>query len=133
MKNYHIHREGEENGLGEVTVTVTKLPVNTENGLDFAGTGHYKLPLKPSLKLYNHSPTGFNFGYGGSGPAQLALAILLDYTGDKMVAGAFHQDFKWKFIGGMQHPGGVIKGADISRWLTEHTPTSNLVISDSGE
>lgn len=30
-----------------------------------------------SLKLRNHSPDGFSWGYLGSGPAQLALAILL--------------------------------------------------------
>jgi hypothetical protein len=30
-----------------------------------------------SLKIINHSPTGFSWGYKGSGPAQLALAILL--------------------------------------------------------
>lgn len=36
-----------------------------------------KLPLSPtqSQNLRNHSPDGFNWGYGGSGPAQLALAI----------------------------------------------------------
>lgn len=33
----------------------------------------------PSQKLRNHSPDGFEWGYGGSGPAQLSLAILLDY------------------------------------------------------
>ena len=32
-------------------------------------------PLNPRLDLYNHSPTGFEWGYCGSGPAQLALAI----------------------------------------------------------
>lgn len=31
-----------------------------------------------SLALMNHSPTGFAWGYPGSGPAQLALALLLD-------------------------------------------------------
>ncbi len=35
------------------------------------------LPLKPSLKLRNHSPTGFSWGYLGSGPSQLALAVML--------------------------------------------------------
>lgn len=33
-----------------------------------------------SQKVYNHSPDGFNWGYHGSGPAQLALAILLKYA-----------------------------------------------------
>jgi hypothetical protein len=32
-----------------------------------------------SLKVASHSPSGFAWGYGGSGPAQLALAILLKY------------------------------------------------------
>ena len=30
-----------------------------------------------------HSPDGFAWGYGGSGPSQLALAILDSMTGDK--------------------------------------------------
>src|SRR5204863_5783137 len=35
--------------------------------------------LRPgrSQRVINHSPDGFAWGYGGSGPAQLALAILL--------------------------------------------------------
>jgi hypothetical protein len=37
-------------------------------------------PLSPraSPAVWNHSPDGFNWGYGGSGPARLALAILLE-------------------------------------------------------
>ena len=38
--------------------------------------------LNPRLDLWNHSPTGFEWGYGGSGPAQLALAILADHLGN---------------------------------------------------
>jgi len=34
-----------------------------------------------SQRYVNHSPDGFNWGYGGSGPAQLALAIVLELTG----------------------------------------------------
>ncbi|MBA7561610.1 hypothetical protein ES708_03249 [subsurface metagenome] len=55
--------------------------------------------LRPgrSQKVYNHSPDGFNWGYGGSGPAQLALAILLKFT-DKKTALRSHQEFKWDII-----------------------------------
>lgn len=53
--------------------------------------------LEPSLKLFNHSPSGFEIGYGGSGPAQLALAILLMFTDDR-TAVQLHQDFKWRFL-----------------------------------
>ena len=35
--------------------------------------------LDPRLDLANHSPDGFEYGYAGSGPAQLALAILADH------------------------------------------------------
>jgi hypothetical protein len=52
----------------------------------------------PSQKLYNHSPDGFQWGYGGSGPAQLALALLLDATGDPELSFELHQDFKWAFV-----------------------------------
>ena len=40
--------------------------------------------LSPSRSqdLYNHSPTGFNWGYGGSGPSQLALARLREAIKD---------------------------------------------------
>ena len=38
------------------------------------------LDWRASLALPNHSPTGPAWGYGGSGPAQLALAILLALT-----------------------------------------------------
>jgi hypothetical protein len=111
MKNYHIQRPGEENELGEVTVTV-------RNQLKRGWHEQYRLTPDDSLKLRNHSPTGFNFGYGGSGPAQLALAILLDFT-DEQTALANYQRFKGKFIAGMKHPGGEIEGDEIAAWLAE--------------
>lgn len=52
----------------------------------------------PSQKLCNHSPDGFNWGYGGSGPAQLALALLYDVTGDREKSLGHYQDFKWQFV-----------------------------------
>ncbi len=50
-----------------------------------------------SQKYHNHSPDGFNWGYGGSGPAQLALAVVLAITGKA----DGYQDFKWKVITGL--------------------------------
>jgi len=57
--------------------------------------------LKPdeSQKVWNHSPDGFNWGYGGSGPAQLALAIMLKLT-DAETAKGLYQRFKWQFVAG---------------------------------
>ena len=55
-------------------------------------------PLNPRLDLWNHSPTGFEWGYGGSGPAQLALAILADHFGNDEQAFNFHHRYKWAVI-----------------------------------
>nr|WP_245779558.1 DUF6166 domain-containing protein [Halostagnicola kamekurae] len=43
-------------------------------------------PLERSLDIVNHSPSGFEWGYSGSGPAQLACALLLDYYDDEQFA-----------------------------------------------
>ncbi len=51
-------------------------------------------PLDWRLDLFNHSPTGLEWGYQGSGPAQLALALLADYLDDGDEAVQLHQDFK---------------------------------------
>lgn len=67
----------------------------------------------PSQTLWNHSPDGFQWGYGGSGPAQLALAILLDATGDSEKAVQWHQSFKTQFV---------------SRWEDEWTMTRSKVL-----
>ena len=51
--------------------------------------------LDPGFRHVNHSPTGFNWGYMGSGPAQLAFAILLDhFNGEVGRALLYYQDFK---------------------------------------
>lgn len=55
-------------------------------------------PLRPRFDLFNHSPTGFEWGYEGSGPAQLALALLADALGDDDRAVRLHQPFKRKVI-----------------------------------
>ena|SRR5271157_207487 len=52
-----------------------------------------------SLKVMNHSPDGFSWGYPGSGPAQLALGILLVHlNGDKERALSLYHDFKFRVI-----------------------------------
>jgi hypothetical protein len=59
--------------------------------------GHVLDPAD-SLKLRDHSPDGFSWGYEGSGPAQLALAILL-WTGmEEEQALDFYQQFKSDYL-----------------------------------
>ena len=85
MKTYCGHRRDD----GSVVVTVS-------------GRGEHGFRALPwRLDLYNHSPDGFEWGYGGSGPSQLALAILADALGNDELADRLHHDFKWKFIAGL--------------------------------
>jgi hypothetical protein len=63
------------------------------------GKAQRVLDPDPSLRVINHSPTGFSWGYMGLGPAQLALAILLDYSGDADWAKKHYQTFKERIIG----------------------------------
>src|SRR6478672_11221997 len=60
--------------------------------------GQKSEPLPLRLDLFNHSPTGFSWGYGGSGPAQLALALLANALADDDRAVRLHQDFKFKVM-----------------------------------
>lgn len=55
------------------------------------------LPIEPSLKISNHSPTGFEWGYRGSGPSQLSLAILLEVCGED-IARRYYHTFKEEVI-----------------------------------
>lgn len=70
-----------------------------------------------SLKVVNHSPTGFEWGYAGSGPAQAALAILLDYTGDARFAEMFHQRFKFHFVASQPKSGWVLPSEEIEAFI----------------
>ena len=78
--------------------------------------------LDPRFDLYNHSPTGFEWGYGGSGPAQLALAILADHLANNQQALNLYQRFKWAVVVGL--PG--------KRW-TLTTPEIDQVIQSIRE
>ena len=70
-----------------------------------------ELPLR--LDLWDHSPTGFEWGYGGSGPAQLALALLADALDDEEKAIHLHQAFKWEVVGKLPHVSWTLTDAEI--------------------
>jgi len=76
-----------------------------------------------SLALVNHSPSGFEWGYGGSGPAQLALALLLDYTGDEAFALDHYQAFKTEVVSQLDCAGSAgswrLTGPEIDAVLHE--------------
>uniref|UniRef100_A0A6M3L6N7 Uncharacterized protein n=1 Tax=viral metagenome TaxID=1070528 RepID=A0A6M3L6N7_9ZZZZ len=83
------------------------------------------LDPKPSLEVNNHSPDGFNWGFNGSGPAQLALALLLDVSGDPDLSARHHLAFKFAFVAAWQ-TSWVLSGDDIRRWLARQEITEEV-------
>lgn len=83
--------------------------------------GKELLPDK-SQSVYNHSPDGFNWGYEGSGCAQLAIAILLKCLGDTKYAKditSVYQDFKREFIAKLKLDEEFEINVDINKWISE--------------
>ena len=75
------------------------------------------LPVR--LELFKHSPTGFGWGYDGAAPAQLALAILAEVTGDNALAVRLHQDFKRDVIAGLaMNRSWQIDSRQVREWLS---------------
>jgi len=87
---------------------------------------------KPLTHVNVHSPDGFEWGYPGSGPADLALAILTDFfdekpkevqtyakgvgQGEPSPAFHFHQQFKDKFIARLPKQSWRITEDEIKQW-----------------
>lgn len=87
------------NGLGDTSRGLYYRVTRTDDGVEaYSMAGCRTADLNPRLDLFNHSPTGFEFGYGGSGPAQLALALLADALKDDERAVRLHQRFKFEFV-----------------------------------
>lgn len=90
-----------------------------------------------------HSPDGFEWGHGGSGPADLALNILNafvppgsdDFEPVRMpiegkasrTAVDLHQQFKWEFLAKLPKDGGVIEADKIMRWINKQLRESGLL------
>ena len=63
-----------------------------------------------------HSPSGLEWGYGGSGPADLARSVLLALTDDE-TAEALYQAFKAAVVACVPYAGGVLRAADVRAWV----------------
>ena len=58
-----------------------------------ARAGNGQPVVNVSHMIVRHSPDGFEWGYGGSGPSDLALNILILFT-DQCTADRLYQEFK---------------------------------------
>ena len=92
---------------------------------DEATGERWQLHPDVSQKLYNHSPDGFEWGYHGSGPAQLALAILADYLSHRDIlpslALQWYQNFKRQHIADAPKTGAVITSDQIENFIYHET------------
>lgn len=92
--------------------------------------------------VVHHSPNGYEFGYGGSGPADLALNVcqlylnIIGFVGRKTkcydgncwaLAWMLHQDFKNAFIANVPRSGAVIPFGKMEAWFNEKMTTSLLM------
>jgi hypothetical protein len=110
VKTYRGHRD--EHACAVVTVT------EAEGAVQWTG----ELDPGPSLLVRALSPTGFEWGYCGSGPAQLALAVLLDATGSADWAERHYQAFKWDVVAGWPQDAWQFTTAEVLAWLARQVP-----------
>ena len=106
MKTRTIYEGHRRSDIGHQEVTIRREPEGSVT------------PLWPnwSLQLRRHSPDGFRWGYLGSGPAQLALALLLDATGDEELSMRHYQDFKFIIVANFRDDWYITKD-EILEWL----------------
>ena len=102
MKTFRGYRQGQSGGGVLVTVS--------ENGEE------HVLALPALLRgEARHSPDGFQFGYGGSGPAELARAILIaTYPADPAVR--HPQQFKFDVVAKWKDDTWTLSSAQIQEW-----------------
>ena len=71
----------------------------------------------PLAHRVRHSPTGFEWGYGGSGPADLARSILWEHLGEEPPL-MLYQKFKWDFVAKWPPEGWEVTEKEIDEWMT---------------
>lgn len=106
-------------GISHGNATMQKIVV-IEGQPGPEGEGNSSMELPPRLDLANHSPTGLSYGYGGSGPAQCALAILADALGDDKLALKIYQDFKWMMLAYVDQEDDWVISANMVRAIARH-------------
>jgi len=72
---------------------------------------------RPLRHVECHSPDGFEWGYGGSGPADLALSILSDMGLGEKEAFRLHQQFKADVIAGLKRDEFELAEAEVQAWI----------------
>jgi hypothetical protein len=95
--------------------------VRRDDGGVLISVGKSLTDIHPLKQVVRHSPTGMEFGYGGSGPADLALSILTDVFGGRVeLADLYYMEFKFEFVAGFGDTW-TITEEQIDEWLRAKT------------
>lgn len=85
--------------------------------------GVYRERLLPDRsQMFMCCSEDFEWGYLGSGPAQLAFALLLDYYNDEHIARAHYQDFKTDVVAKLDDSW-TLCGREIEEFVDENEKT----------
>lgn len=87
------------------------------------GYGGHTRPLQLSARGRFHSPDGFEWGYGGSGPAALAHSILLDAVGSAL-ADSHYMRFKAEVVALLPRSGWRLLQGGVRSWIATKEPSS---------
>lgn len=104
----------------EETTYVGYRQENTDAKVVVIHRGGVIIVLNPCLDRISHSPDGFEWGYEGSGPAQLAFAMLTHATGS-VTAQKYYQQFKRAKIAPISQRCSLwrMTRASVIEWLKE--------------
>ena len=99
----------------------TILIIDSKTGKDIGKLHH----------VHRHSPSGMNWGYGGSGPADAALSILMDCVGED-VACRYYQQFKSDVIANLPVVEWTLSEAKVKRVIRKYGEGKNDVCDKCG-
>ena len=83
---------------------------------------------RPLKHFSRHSPSGFEWGYAGSGPADLARSILAHHLGGRVAPPArVYQLFKFAIVAGLPKTEWRLTGNEISSWLNHELRSIGVI------
>jgi hypothetical protein len=161
--HHSLPPDGDDDQVVPVDVVLTTTPVsaspevvadwvvNRARAAGLASLGHHADALTEGVRCWrapdgtansslpqrhvHYAPAGFDWGFGGSGPADLALnllarflplaseatgVVLRDGSSVSEAAWALHQAFKYDLIATLPRAGGDISAESIRAWITTH-------------
>ena len=110
------------NDMGDKTYVGRRAEGAGAEGVEvFVAEYGYTRPLPSRLDLREHS-VNLEWAYGIGGPAQLALAILADATGNDDYAQRHYHWFKLEVVSRLPWRGWELTAVSVHEWIERHHP-----------